>query len=97
MAIIDVVKYEHQDGVIVYKFPSCDLRWGTQLVVFPGQEAFFMKGGVVCDRFTEGTYTLKTNNIPLLNKIINLIRSREPGAIQGSHYFWALPQDSKTC
>lgn len=72
MAIIDVVKYEQQEGVIVYKFPSCDLRWGTQLVVYPGQEAFFLKGGVVCDRFTEGTYTLKTNNIPLLNKIINL-------------------------
>ncbi len=72
MAIIDIVKYEQQQGVIVHKFPSCDLRWGSQLVVYPGQVAFFVKGGKVCDKFTDGTYTLKTNNIPLLNKIINL-------------------------
>ena len=72
MAIIDIVKYEQQEGVIVHKFPSCDLRWGSQLVVYPGQVAFFVKGGTVCDKFTDGTYTLKTNNIPLLNKIINL-------------------------
>ena len=45
MAIIDIVKYEQQEGVIVHKFPSCDLRWGTQLVVYPGQIAFFVKGG----------------------------------------------------
>ena len=50
MAIIDIVKYEQQEGVIVYKFPSCDLRWGSQLVVYPGQVAFFVKGGKVCDQ-----------------------------------------------
>ena len=72
MAIIDVVKYEQQEGVIVQKFPSCDLRWGTQLVVYPGQIAYFAKGGKVCDKFVEGTYTLKTANIPLLNKVVNL-------------------------
>lgn len=72
MAIIDIVKYEQQEGVIVHKFPSCDLRWGSQLVVYPGQVAFFVKGGTVCDKFTYGTYTLNTNNIPLLNKIVNL-------------------------
>ena len=72
MAIIDVVKYEQQEGVIVHKFPSCDLRWGTQLVVYPGQVAYFVKGGKICDKFTEGTYTLKTSNIPLLNKVVNL-------------------------
>ena len=70
MAIIDIVKYEQQEGVIVHKFPSCDLRWGTQLVVYPGQVAFFVKGGSVCDKFTDGTYTLRTDNIPLLNKIV---------------------------
>ena len=72
MAIIDVVRYEQQEGVIVHKFPSYDLRWGTQLIVFLGQVAYFAKGGKVCDKFTEGTYTLKTGNIPLLNKTVNL-------------------------
>ncbi len=39
MAIIDIVKYEQQDGVIVHKFPSCllvicdgDLNWLSTLV-----------------------------------------------------------------
>lgn len=72
MAIIDIVKYEQQEGVIVHKFPSCDLRWGSRLVVYSGQVAFFVKGGKVCDKFGEGTYTLKTSNLPLLNKLINI-------------------------
>lgn len=72
MAIIDVVKYEQKEGELVHRSPSHDLRWGTQLVVYPGQVAFFMKGGKLCDSFTEGTYTLHTNNIPLLNKLVNI-------------------------
>lgn len=72
MALIDVVKFEQRPGIIAFKFPSSDLRWGTQLIVYPGQEAFFVKGGVVCDQFRSGTYTLKSNNLPLLNKIVNI-------------------------
>lgn len=72
MAIIDIVKYEQKEGELVHRFPSHDLRWGTQLVVYPGQVAFFMKGGKLCDSFSEGTYTLHTNNIPILNKLVNM-------------------------
>lgn len=72
MALIDVVKIEMNDYELCKKFPSEDLRIGTQLVVYPTQIAFFVKGGVVCDEFTAGTYTLTTENIPILNKIVNL-------------------------
>ena len=72
MALIDVVKCEVNDREFCYKFPSEDLRIGTQLVVYPAQTAFFVKGGKVCDEFTSGTHTIKTENIPLLNKLINL-------------------------
>ena len=72
MALIDVVKCEVNDRELVYKFPSEDLRIGTQLVVYSGQTAFFVKGGKVMDEFTSGTYTIKTENIPILNKLINL-------------------------
>ena len=72
MALIDVVKCEVNDQEFVYKFPSDDLRIGTQLVVYPAQTAFFVKGGKVFDEFHSGTYTLKSENIPLLNKLINL-------------------------
>lgn len=72
MAIIDVVKCDMQEGELCYKFPSDNLRIGTQLVVYPSQTAFFVKGGAVCDEFTSGTYTIKTENIPLISKVINI-------------------------
>ncbi|WP_289749927.1 SPFH domain-containing protein [Bacteroides acidifaciens] len=72
MALIDVVKCEVNDKELVYKFPSDDLRIGTQLVVYSGQTAFFVKGGKILDQFESGTYTLKSENIPLLNKLINI-------------------------
>lgn len=72
MAIVDVVKWDVYDGEYCYKFPSDDLRIGTQLVVYPSQTAFFMKGGDICDEFEAGTYTLKSENLPILNKIINI-------------------------
>lgn len=72
MAIIDVVKCVMGNRELVSRFPSQDLRLGTQLVVYPGQVAFFLKGGRVFDSFGPGTYTLETNNIPLLGKLLNL-------------------------
>ena len=72
MVLIDVVKYQAEENEFVWKFPSSDLRIGTQVVVNPAQHAFFIKGGEILDEFTNGTHTVKTENIPLLNKIINL-------------------------
>jgi len=72
MALIDVVKWEVSDKEFCYKFPSEDLRIGTQLVVYAAQTAFFVKGGKVCDEFSSGTYTINAENIPLLNKLINI-------------------------
>jgi|TARA_B110000208_G_C11758646_1_gene426068 membrane protease subunit (stomatin/prohibitin family) len=72
MAIIDVVKYQGSDEEFAWKFPSENLRLGSQLVVKTSQYAFFVKGGEILDDFNEGTYTLKTGNIPLLGKIINI-------------------------
>ena len=72
MAIIDVVKYEINERELVCKFPSDDLRIGTQLIVYTGQMAFFVKDGVICDQFEAGSYTINTQNIPLLSKLLNL-------------------------
>ncbi|SCZ01254.1 SPFH domain-containing protein [Flavobacterium caeni] len=72
MALIDIVKYQSKEDDFIWKFPSSDLRIGTQVVVDPAQHAFFIKGGVIYDEFTTGTHTLTTANIPLLNKVINL-------------------------
>ena len=74
MAILDVIKF---GGLVsrdwlVYKHPKDSITLGSQLIVGEGQVAIFVKGGAVCDVFTPGTYTLSTNNLPLLQGIINL-------------------------
>lgn len=72
MALIDVVKFTGGDQEFVWKFPSENLRWGTQLVVKPAQAAFFVRGGRILDQFEPGTYTLESKNLPLLTQLFSL-------------------------
>ena len=74
MAMIDVVRF---DGLrsrdwLIYKYPSEKLVLGTQLIVQEGQIAMFVKGGTIADVFYPGTYTLATENLPLLQTLVNL-------------------------
>ena len=74
MALIDVVRF---DGLknrdwLIYKYPSEGLVLGTQLIVQEGQVAIFVKGGRVADVFYPGTYTLSSENLPILKSIVNL-------------------------
>lgn len=69
---MNIIKWESNVSELVHKFENNDLNLGSQLVVYPGQTAFFVKGGTICDEFTSGTYTIKSENIPLLGKVINI-------------------------
>lgn len=74
MAIIDVVRF---DGLksrdwLIYKYPSEELVLGTQLIVQEGQVALFVSRGVIADVFYPGTYTLATENLPILKSLIKL-------------------------
>tara|TARA_B100001964_G_scaffold235199_1_gene294891 strand:- start:186 stop:1199 length:1014 start_codon:yes stop_codon:yes gene_type:complete len=73
MALIDRIKYDAPDDTpFVWKYPSEDIKIGSQLVINQSQEALFVKSGEALDLFESGTHTLSTGNIPLLNKLINL-------------------------
>lgn len=72
MALVNVIKWEANTNELVHKFPIEDLTVGSQLVVYPSQTAFFVKGGKIYDEFICGTYTIKSENLPLLNKVFNL-------------------------
>lgn len=74
LALIDVVKFNGlaSRDWIIYKHYAEDLSTASQLIVGEGQVAAFIKGGQLCDLFGPGTYTLSTNNIPILSKLINL-------------------------
>lgn len=74
MAIIDVIKF---NGItsrdwLVYRYPGNSFVFGTQLIVGEGQIAVFVKGGKALDYFSPGTYTLSTQNIPILQSLINI-------------------------
>lgn len=72
MAVVEVVKYEGDPGLLAWKFPAEDLGTWTQLIVNESQEAILYKDGKALDVFGSGRHTLETANIPILNKIINL-------------------------
>lgn len=72
MALIDIVQFHGNDREFVWKFPSENLRLGTQLVVKPAQVAFFVYRGRICDEIKDGAITLTTANIPLLTTLISL-------------------------
>ncbi len=72
MAIVEVVKYNGPLNVFAWKYPSEELGTWTQLIVNESQEAVLFKGGKALDVFPSGRHTLETNNLPFLNKIVNL-------------------------
>ena len=72
MAIIDVIKYEGSNQMLVWKFNGEDFNTASQLIVHESQEAIFFKDGQALDLFGPGRYTLSTQNIPLLNRLVNL-------------------------
>ncbi|MDE6810143.1 MAG: SPFH domain-containing protein [Muribaculaceae bacterium] len=72
MAIVDVIKWEVNTTELVHKFPADGICLGSQLVVYPSQTAFFVRGGEIINEYECGTYTIDSENIPLLNKLVNL-------------------------
>lgn len=72
MALIDVVKWDPSPGEIIYPFPEGEVSLGAQLIVRENQEAVLFKEGRALDTFRPGRHSLKTGNIPLLEKLINL-------------------------
>ncbi len=72
MALIDVVKWDEPGDLLVWKFPNSELSTMTQLIVNASQDAILFKDGTPLDTFGAGRHTLSTNNIPILNKLVNL-------------------------
>lgn len=72
MKIFDVIKYEGPNDVFVWKFPGEDFNTLSQLIVAESQEALFFQDGKALDLFGAGKYTLHTQNIPLVRRLVNL-------------------------
>ncbi|MCD7777674.1 MAG: SPFH domain-containing protein, partial [Clostridiales bacterium] len=74
MALFDVVRFNglRSKEWLIYKYPTEDIVLGSQLIVQEGQLAIFIRHGAICDVFYPGTYTMRTENLPILNSIVKL-------------------------
>lgn len=70
-SIAEVIKYEGDNSTFVWKHPSEDFNSLTQLIVHESQEAIFFMNGQALDLFGPGRYTLETQNIPKIGKLLN--------------------------
>ncbi len=59
---------------ILWRYPSEDITWGSQLIVHEYEVAVFFRDGKAYDVFNAGRHTLTTLNLPLLNKIADTHR-----------------------
>lgn len=71
---LDVIEYvDKSNKIIVTKFRresgNNELKQGSKVIVREGQAAIFLKGGQLADILYSGTYTLDTDNMPILSTL----------------------------
>jgi membrane protease subunit (stomatin/prohibitin family) len=67
--LIDIIEWlDDSRDTIVWRFPRYEneIKMGAKLVVRESQAAVFVNEGQVADVFAPGTYTLTTQNLPIL-------------------------------
>lgn len=84
--LASIIKYEGDNGTLVWKHPIEDFNLGSQLIVHESQEAIFFRDGQALDLFGAGRYTLQTQQLPLLEKIYKLPTDTE-GTFHSEVYF----------
>ena len=72
MAIVDVLKFSSDASILAWKYPNSELATWSQLIVNESQEAILMRNGQIADVFGPGRYVLSTDNIPILQGLLNL-------------------------
>lgn len=69
--IAEIIKYEGDNSTFIWKHPCEDFNSLTQLIVHESQEAIFFMNGQALDMFGAGRYTLETQSIPKIGKVLN--------------------------
>src|SRR5262245_58473788 len=71
--LIDIIEWlDDSRDTMVWRFPRYqnEIKMGAKLVVRETQNAVFVNEGKLADTFTPGTYTLSTQNMPILTTIL---------------------------
>lgn len=72
MDISQIIKYEGDNSIFIWKHPIEDFNTTSQLIVHESQEAVLYLNGKALDVFGVGRHTLETQNIPILKNLINI-------------------------
>ena len=67
----DVIKNSGDGNLLIWRQPEEDFNTNSTLVVMPGEEAIFIKGGTIEQTFENGTYKLSTENYPFISRLRN--------------------------
>ncbi|MCM1190311.1 MAG: SPFH domain-containing protein [bacterium] len=67
----DVIKNTGPGNLLIWRQPEEDFNTNSTLIVMPGEEAIFIKGGTVEQTFENGTYKLSTENYPFISRLRN--------------------------
>lgn len=67
----DVIKNTGSGDLLIWRQPEEDFNTNSTLIVMPGEEAIFVKGGTVEQVFENGTYKLSTENYPFISRLRN--------------------------
>jgi membrane protease subunit (stomatin/prohibitin family) len=68
----DVIKNSGPGQLLIWRQPEEDFNTDSTLIVMPGEEAIFIKGGVIEQTFDNGTYKLETENYPFISRLRNI-------------------------
>ena len=69
----DVIKNSGPGELLIWRQPEEDFNTNSTLIVMPGEEAIFIKGGIIEQTFDNGTYKLSTDNYPFINRLRNMM------------------------
>lgn len=70
--LVDIIEWlDDSNDTLVWRFPryANEIKYGAKLVVREGQTAIFVNEGKLADVYAPGTYTLETQNMPILSTL----------------------------
>ena len=68
---VDIIKNSGDGNLLIWRQPEEDFNTNSTLIVMPGEEALFVKGGIIEQVFSNGTYKLDTQNYPVISRLRN--------------------------
>lgn len=71
--LIDIIEWlDDSNNTLAYRFERFqnEIKYGAKLIVREGQMAVFINEGKIADVFKPGTYTLTTQNLPILATLL---------------------------